>query len=392
MESVQRQIHDYLDGNLPQEMEQDLFQMLSDSDELRNEFSAQLSIQQKASEDAKLITAPNDIKADIFSQIGLPYPTTTSIPTPLPSQSITSKAFSTSGIVLTLLLALFTGAYSTWFLLSGSNTANKVQTKREANLLPVSSILNTGNPTIFKSNDENIPTITNYLEEDNSFTPKKTSVMISEVGHNTNSADTTEQVSTSEFIINNTTIQNCVLMEQPYFSSFLHTNTHNSIYTFSNITEPLSENIEFTISSLTPFSDKSQTSYIIQCLYELNNETFIGVEYSNGTYSYENNSLIDGVDQIEISQKNTHAVSIAFQYKPSSLQLFGNITPLFQLSTGGTTTGEPIARSSMALQWKPEQRISLMLGVGVSAIGYREQSTWKSTFNTGLITGVNIQL
>ncbi|MDX9789808.1 MAG: hypothetical protein WC313_02060 [Candidatus Kapaibacterium sp.] len=133
--SYERLIHDYLDGELNQTDEAELFSVLSVSPDLRSEFNRQVKLISLVAADVQKTTVPSDLTGAIFNRLG--------IAPPIPSAIVhkTDKAngnFKWYAGILVLLL-IFTTGTSLYFLSENFSLKNKNDGKASNNVAIIES-------------------------------------------------------------------------------------------------------------------------------------------------------------------------------------------------------------------------------------------------------------
>jgi len=388
MNNYQQHIHEYLDGALPAHLQEELFSEMSMNEELRKEFSLQLSVQQKVSADVATIIAPDDIKENVFAQIGLPlHSPVSSVSEALIPLPAFSGFFSIGSIAF---IALITGAFSTWFFLQVNNTT-PLQGNTE-NIITQSSskvknksIENNNTPAQYnRSTFDGFETKRAKIISTPSF-----SIIDTEKNQDNNMYGNTNYESINTENTNTETIHNSPLRNYSVTHNFPTSQIHNSL---DFIQTPYFDenNIQLRVASISPIGTNAHSAFIAQCMYELDEGNSIGVEYSDGSYSQTKQVLIDGEELSLKENRKFTGISATYQHNFTSLQLF-DIIPMLQVSLGGTTTGQPIGRYSVGVRWTPESRISLTIGADVSVLGYRSENSWNTSVNTGIVSGVNIR-
>jgi hypothetical protein len=107
--SNEQLIHQYLSGELSQEAEKQLFDAISGSEELRNELSLQLRLQQEAQKDLRTVSVPSATTKAIFTSLGFNAPLSPAVKFS-PARFFTPR-MSTVLSVAALTIALATFAY-----------------------------------------------------------------------------------------------------------------------------------------------------------------------------------------------------------------------------------------------------------------------------------------
>lgn len=388
MSNHQQRIHEYLDGTLPAHLHEQLFGELSCNKELREEFSLQLSVQQKASADASTIIAPDDIKENVFTELGLPLhnplvPTSSEITMPIP---VFSGFF---GIGSTAVTALLTGAFVMWFfmqkdyveptIIRNNNTISSKYSQQKNNLFSEShNIIQNHNDIPYHDNSEK-------RQQNEYIIPVPLSLINNTIENAQTELYKNETETESTEIISNSLPHNYI---QSY--SFTPSSSDNKYLDFVQLPYLDENNIQMRIASVTPLGTNTHAAFIAQCMYESDERNYIGIEYSQGSYTRLQQEFIDGEELSKTDIEKFSAFSTTYQHNFSSLQL-NDIIPIMQVSLGGTTTGQPLARYSVALRWTPENRVSLTLGADISVLGYRNENRWNTSVNTGIVSGVNIR-
>ncbi len=83
-------------------------------------------------------------------------------------------------------------------------------------------------------------------------------------------------------------------------------------------------------------------------------------------------------------------VGLTYQFKGGAIDSRGTLRPYIQMMGGGTTSG-PIAKGTLGISWKPEDRISLGLGVEGTSLFYRRDGEWFSSRKLGATYAVQVE-
>ncbi|MGE3799522.1 MAG: hypothetical protein AB7H80_00725 [Candidatus Kapaibacterium sp.] len=83
-------------------------------------------------------------------------------------------------------------------------------------------------------------------------------------------------------------------------------------------------------------------------------------------------------------------VGLAYQFKAGAIDSRGAIRPYVQTVVGATQSG-PIGKATVGVAWKPEDRISLGVGVEGTSLFYRRDGEWFSSRKVGATYSVQVE-
>ena len=83
-------------------------------------------------------------------------------------------------------------------------------------------------------------------------------------------------------------------------------------------------------------------------------------------------------------------MGVAYQYKGGTFDSRQTLAPYVQTMIGGTATG-PIGKGTVGLSWKPEDRISLGLGLEGTALFYRRDGEWYTSRKLGATYSLQVE-
>ncbi|MCB0711576.1 MAG: hypothetical protein KDD67_04510 [Ignavibacteriae bacterium] len=83
-------------------------------------------------------------------------------------------------------------------------------------------------------------------------------------------------------------------------------------------------------------------------------------------------------------------VGLAYQFKAGAIDSRGAIRPYVQTVVGATQSG-PIGKATLGVAWKPEDRISLGVGVEGTSLFYRRDGEWFSSRKVGATYSVQVE-
>lgn len=406
MNAQHQLIHEYLDGNIEPYMEQTLFSQLSASEELRQEFANQMAVQKSAAADMRSIVAPDDAKQSVFAHLGLlPESTAADTVAPIVASGIWSRLSSRMMLVGGIaLLALLAGGGSVWLGYEyggwGASTTAQQQT------LNGSSSSTSANNAIIEHQNNSGSELSTASHNNGMIMPQYHVLNIPADAYFTNTIGS-EQEGTETAAVE----QDAPSSQQPSLytvNSLPSTAVVNSNQTMPGTLPQVRQNIRaqvvptfndnpFTLSvrgsssmSALASSNTAFANGALTALYDVDGSHFVGVEFSNEYYNFVETRRVLGRDQQYEYSQAMPAFGFAYRYSAQALS-FMNITPFGQAFSGVTTTGNALGRTAVGLEWFPERRIGLIVGVDAAIMQYRTQGITQTSIKPSLMYGVQVR-
>jgi hypothetical protein len=384
-----RLIHDYIDGNISESQEDQLFSNLAEDSSLRADFKQQLKITSAVHKDLTAFTPRAASTLNIFDKLGFAGAAVVPIAqkgffAKNSSAIISSVTSAAAAVVLTLL-----------FLEPWGNSVNL-----------------DGQMDKFT---KNVPMVQSYALSNNAgniaqVQPEKIVYKYKYVyvNDNTSSADlasSTPEVKYIYAIANSDAYSNEMLVshianEKPdYGNSIPNMNLPtNSAYDFV-IEKPMIKDSRFSLEigsagyyvmnsgTMHPEQYQSLNNMNIAAYYKATGDLAIGMDYRRENY-YEKFQGVELSNRYEYEQNpNFQVVSLSARYQPKSLQL-GMISPLVEASAGIPVNhlgaGYVIRPMMVGIEVKPFKDFKFMAGVDYSILYYKQQNNFYNSNKFGV--------
>ncbi|MCX7737108.1 MAG: hypothetical protein N2319_10375 [Candidatus Kapabacteria bacterium] len=421
--SYSKLIHDYLDGELNASQQDLLFSELAHNTELRQEFNQQVRLQTLAQSDLPSITPPTDAANAVFAKLGFSIPNSdfannfvNNKPTPTvllwkSTFDFLKKRFPT--FLTSVLSATITALIFLYFLnnnllldnanLSGpsrmvvSTNTNELQTANIPNALVTNQL------TRNISQDDFEKLFSKALADYFAANP---------INLNTNAQDSkiAEQ--------NVKSLSNDNLIDNFNRNNYLQTNTYQNklpLVVLPN-SESNTKNRDFVSSenlssnaldelSLSIRSFTSQSSTKINVPSNANpwfNNMALSIGYNLN--KYHSFGLEVGQEQFaQRFQKTEFDLTSTYEQNPLLFWYGGyyrfsypdiifneKIFPFAQIFGGATSVG-PVIKSQLGIQYKPDKRVTFILGGEMTKLLYKLQNNIYNTDKFGITYGISIQ-
>ena len=126
----------------------------------------------------------------------------------------------------------------------------------------------------------------------------------------------------------------------------------------------------------------------LSLLYRLEEHHQVGVEMGRDVFPQVYRGVENG-EQVRYEQKPTlFWAGAAYQYRTGGV-LFDGVHPFVRVVAGGTDVG-PLLKGVSGIQFIPEKRVALTLGVEGSALLYQHQKTWFTSRSLDFTYGLSI--
>jgi hypothetical protein len=422
-----RLIHEYLDGELEQTQQDNLFRELANNTEMRNEFNSQLKIHSIVRNDIGTINAPIATTNAIFGQLGFQIPPTDYRPEPGLAAGLVRNA-GTWGAALMMMLRKYS-PYLMSAVLSAGLTAllvyfifdkfggEKVIINGNSNVPAVKSfegsLYSTG--TTLPSNgisqaemkriiDESLKNYISKFEAD--YNKNMRNLAINNQNQNNNTQPNLSFEQRDNLLANNLSVRrNSDLIG---FRPSVNVNQNslngpNSEYNNTIAYIPLRNdyNTKFILSlrgitsqgnpnvTVPTNSNAWFTNIGFGASYNVSDFHAFGLEAGREAYPQVFTKVLYG-DKTEVDQNPTYFWYGA-TYKLSLSEFFVPkiFYPYAQIFGGATTVG-PLARAMVGLQYRPDKRVTFNLGAEASILYYNFQGTLYDSRKYGLTYGVSI--
>jgi hypothetical protein len=378
-------IHRYLDGELPLDQQQQIFDELARNEELRREFGAELELHKAATSDMSAIIPPDTIRTSVFAALDIPSSSTT--PEIVKAMAATSQSTAYAKVVYASMV-VFSAAV--WLVLrtytpNDSITSQTQHTK--AHPSSIATIESSSTPIIGNSKTTVIPRTNEVIERKSSMFET-----MAKAEHFTMNSELLSPSTTtfSPMPIRKTQYLPINLMQERIISLSSPTARLRQI-PIDN--EQLSD-VPFyvQVQGITSIGQSYNTkSYTLAAMYESGENQSFGIELYVDNYSRTESRKVNGVETSFSFKEQFTAIGASYRLTLPSVSV-GQFVPFVQSFAGATSNGLPIARTSIGIEWTPDSRITLSGGIGAAAIGFRANGEWKTASTVNVIYGMNVIL
>lgn len=391
-----RLIHEYVDGSLDPGKEEELFLMLSSSDELRADLKQQFAIKNAVKSDTAAFTPAADSTLKIFGALGFtppPAPAPTVLaPTPVPSSMFStigkfirqySQGFIGGIISAVATSLLFTAAIQSDLFKSGNeqfaqNSATKTVIAPESNALP------------FVKSEESTqqPVIKERIVYKNVYIPVKAeekqdlaqnNVQAEKVIPESPAVAPQEPLQQKYIFVNNQLDYPELRNLKPNFGvRNIQINSESPVENqLTTKYEPIGLSFEllngqyfsFPEETITPEKYQKFNNIGLALFYEISDEFKLGFEYRRENFFQRYTGMKDGLPFLFEQQPNFESYGITARYQPifAATEYF---LPYAQLSFGGNTAG-PLGRVMVGTEFLAGRYFSFILGVEYSRLQFK---------------------
>ncbi len=384
-----RLIHDYIDGNISESQEDELFNNLAEDSSLRADFKQQLKMTSAVHRDLRAFTPRAESTLNIFDKLG--FAAVAAVP-------IAQKGFfarNSSAIISSITSAAAAVVLTLLFLEPWGNSVNlDGQIDKFTKNVPMvqSYALNNNAGNIAQAQPEKIVYQYKYIYVNKN------------LGNN-DFASTTPEVKYIYEIANSNSYDNNNLM------SYISNDKSNFNSNFGNNSLPMTESNDYlsempiikdgrfsleiggagyyAVNSGTMHPDQYQSmnNMNIAAFYKATSNLAIGMDYRrenyyekfqgkelSNTYAYEQNP-------------NFQVVSISARYQPKGLQI-GMVSPMLEASAGIPVNhlgaGYVVRPMMVAIEIKPFKDFKFIAGVDYSMLYYKQQNNFYSSNKFGV--------
>ena len=417
-------LNGFIDGELNTVEEETLFERLSMNSELRSQLHDVRAIRNTTRNYAVALIPPASLTQATFARLGFtsPVPTgvTTGAMTLLPASiiqffkrywlaiiSIIFSSLLTTIIILSLSKDSNPGVSSnnsnpsSSQMKTGENTQQQTSTQSSAQLKTENNQQQQASPqstasdqqlTRSNNSDQRLPALTqrpnpvttpsrvsqplNYIVPDNNTLPQNESVPDIMDFQNFSA---TEPIQNQDPQIS---IGQEVYQRNLFFAPNLPPDFSVEYRTLASRSYP-----DATISSK---SDPWFSNMSIALLYALNDHHKIGLEAGQEAFPQHYSGTENGNNVRYEQNLLTQWIVAAYRYRINGFDFLGRIDPFVSVGVGATVQAWPLGRSSIGIEYSPEEHLAFRLGIDGSILFYPFQSAWFSTKKLGLTYGVSI--
>ncbi len=374
-------LHDFLDGSLEQQNEQQLFIALASNDELRRELKQMVAIKTAVKSDFSAFQPSKESENKIFSSLGFTLNQSSSIPIPQKRILTWNKL---SGYLSVGFLAALTTAILMMII---------PRDDKNPNLQSIATKVDT--IYIEKKYISDIPQFTQNTIKD-LFKTTNNSVDVNQ--HN---VDNIEKEEYNESIHKNI---EPVLKNIP-ISHIFTLNSDNSLIRNELIKPELMKNdqtLGFTIqinghtnwyntkTIIHPEKYQNFNNLSIGLLYNLSNEVVLGLTYRRDNY-LQNFRITENNKTYEITQQpNFNNILLTFQYQPDII-ILEHFKPISELNVGFNEVGY-VGALMLGTEIFPYSFSTFVIGFEFSNLAFKEQKNWYLSNKYGFIYGIKLKL
>ncbi len=123
--------------------------------------------------------------------------------------------------------------------------------------------------------------------------------------------------------------------------------------------------------------------------YDLDEQHAFGLELGQEVFGQRFRGVENGVPTRFEQRPLLFWLGGAYQMTAAPLESLAGIQPFVRLIAAGTETG-PLGKALLGLQWRPDARVSLNLGLEGSLLYYQFQGTWFNSRKLGVSYGMTL--
>ncbi len=439
-----RQIHDYLDGELAFQNEEQLFAEVASNPEVRADFNTQMKIHLVAKQDMSVIAPPSSVTNAVFANLGFSPPISTSnqlndaktgfIP-------IVYKFLKKSSVAL-LLLMLFTSiSTGVYFAYQNSVLEDKLNSNNKKSIAIVKSeSLDNYNTDISQAIEGNNVSNNSIIDLNSTFSNSNSNLNNQKSGSNLNkfrnsSLNNNAHYSNS-FINSNSALASNSLNsnDDGIIASNFNKNLYNNINESSIVNSNYNVNILISnsnsnnnqtniiglgnvfgsLNSLIDLISIDNTNYSIQIRGLVNSEKMPSYSVVNNDLPFYSNFSIGGsyklntyhsigleVGSEQFNQKFSLSngldysqspellwAGISYRFTPKDWLIPYTLYPYSELFAGGTTVG-PLFRVQAGVNYMIYNNIGVSFGVEYGVLYYNVENNIHNSQKYGITSGVN---
>ena len=408
-------IHEYIDGTLEQERELELFSVLTQNEELRQDFRSQIAIKNAIRSDVKAFTPKAESTMKIFSTLGFESPVPAVTPTPITvAPSAVSTGFFagsgkiiqmiagsviTAGLTAAILLFFLKPDLFSWFYSENSNSYSKNESSypiiENYSDIPENNFLKY---FIDDANDKKNTNIAPKIIYKYILVEKKDSDL---AVNNKNDDSGMMKNSTSNLVLQKSEIMPVEKFQNDLKKYALNNSNISSPFdlNFSNNFSPKeavglklemrgNEVFYSEIERVNPASNQIFNNSAIAIFYSASDELDLGFEYRRENFYQKFSGWENSKFYVYEQQPNFETYNLALRYMPS---IFKNdyLQPFAQGAFGLTNNSGQIGRIMIGAELLPESQWSMIAGAEYSFMGYNYQNKNFYTDKFGLNFGIS---
>lgn len=420
-------IHKYLDEGLNDVNQKTLFDKLAVDDSLREEFNQQIALQKLTLNNNSSFAPPVDVTNNIFSGLGFSIPNQAAVTAKssrrpgaafwgtiggvgafnvIKSNLSTLLSIALATILTTLLFIFFgnkfpgnnTGQVSTASLINSTNiiepvskSENDIILSSSRNIENYNQARNSNIVSSIAIDSEKVESNTKTEQQESnliSYNDNFSELLISEVKEELFSPEKKE---TFNNMIN---LQNNNL----YFDHYGIKRTRNQINPNTLFYEQHTELNGFGIelrarNGINNFNTDVSilNNFELGLSFELDDNNFILAYAGVESFDRVQSRALEGEEVYESGVSPVTKFSVAYRHNANYLSLFEIVSPYIQLGSGPATSGWN-SRAEIGLIFKPETRMSLLVGYGATYYNYNFENNWFNQINRSFDIGFRYNL
>lgn len=410
-------IYEYLDGELDPVIEEKLFAEMSLDQELRDEFSQQVKINNFALQDMTAMQVPSETTAAVFSNLGFTIPPSIATNTPTPFLAfLKSKRFAKASLSLAALILTF---ISGWWMSSVTNTVQPIdESQNTACIMETSGSANkptsnSANLLKYTYSSHSIAKHTQMASTDlaTTSTNRTNSNSITNNENANNEAISDEIVDTEDIVINDETAlkeatQNVTVPQMLSYSSlngnvadFSFSGNENQVFDLIANNNPDSDfettlyTRGFRIANELPVADDKSffSGSSISLMYKLNDEHYIGGDFGEDEF-YQEFYYQNGEQNVLYKQApNYYWGAVSYKYLPHFLRIGNFAQPYTKLSVGGCKAGA-IGKAQIGLNFQINKSLNAFIGGEYNTLFFNIRRDFYTSHKFEFLYGISINL
>lgn len=135
-------------------------------------------------------------------------------------------------------------------------------------------------------------------------------------------------------------------------------------------------------------SDPWFNNMSIGLFYTLTEHQNAGLEFGQEAFPQHYSGIENGKGVRYEQNLLTSWLAAAYRYKWNEISWLGGVRPFLSTSMGATVQAWSLVRSSVGIRYTPDRRVTLMIGADGSLLLYQFQNTWFTTKKVGVVYGI----
>jgi hypothetical protein len=382
----------YLDGELPQHEETELFTELASNEELRNIMREHLTIQRFIQKDTEILQPPPSATLNILSSIGISIDSLQDSNYPIAKPTSRTKKYAVPALLI--ILSSLVTFLTTYFVMHNQSNNKEV----------AKTIVQTP-PIIISSYVDNTPISTTNVDRNNQrnttrYTPNRLETPSGQTEAFASTPYTPRAVEITRNTANATS--NRIENIDPRFTNsviFSDQSTSRQL----QVQEIQPKNIYFTLRGMTgksfpnPNIEQMQSNKILSNasvgLYftQWDNIKF-GIEFGNEIFGLSYLNVSNGIEYTYEQKPQIYWGAVGIDYTfPYQILNISQLHPFTTALAGGTQIGGPLMKGIIGIRYRPmRSNFEFYLGAEGTFLFYQNQKNYYLTRKVGLTYGMSI--